>query len=300
VRVVAPARPADEAHVGRMGSWSHLVRLRVEWDSRLAADASVGWLALVDDDTYVFDAGLRRALAHTGVDPAAERVWAGALEAPRVDSGGDVAFATPLRAAHAAATGEAPCLLPGDGGYVPPEAEAPSAPSVAAPSRQCRHTFCPTCAPLPQGAAVVLSRALVAALRPHVEACEAATAGMCASCGSQRLYACIQHVSGVGGSVATLPLPGVERAPWKRAPRGGDDPVATFHAFDHRFRLDAATGSLAGDMGQLARVADRVAAARGADALVTYQDVADEVACGGAGRYVHAPKRMCVTEVGAA
>lgn len=305
---MAPSRSADEAHPDRMGSWSHLVRLRDAWDTRLAADASVDWLALVDDDTYVFDGGLRDALAASAADPAAELLWGGALEAPRVDNGGGGPFAAHLRAVHGAATtgtavaGEEqpPCLLPGDDGYLTPAEEAATSPSVAATSRMCRHTFCPTCAPLPQGAAVVLSRALVAALRPHVEACEAATAGLCAACGSQRLYLCIQYVSGLAGRVRTVGLPGVERAPWKRAPRGGDAPVVSFHAFEHRFRLDSATGSLPGDMAQLAAVADRVAATRGADARVTYQDVADEVACRGAGTYVHTPRRMCVSRVAAA
>lgn len=304
VRVVAPSRPADEAHPGRMGSWSHLVRLRDAWDTRLAGDASVDWLALVDDDTYVFDGGLRDALAATGADPKSELLWGGALEAPRVDNGDDGTYATNLRNVHAAATGvaggELPCLLPGDDGYLTRAEEAATSPTVATTFRMCRDTFCPTCAPLPQGAAVVLSRALVAALRPHVETCEAATAGMCEACGSQRLYMCIRYVSGLADQVRTVALPGVERAPWKRSPRGGDAPVISFHAFEHRFRLDSATGSLAGDMAQLAAVADRVAAARGSDARVTYQDVADEVACRGAGTYVHAPKRMCVSQVAAA
>lgn len=304
VRVVAPSRPTDEAHPGRMGSWSHLVRLRDAWDTRLAGDASVDWLALVDDDTYVFDGGLRDALAATGADPKSELLWGGALEAPRVDNGDDGTYATNLRNVHAAATGvaggELPCLLPGDDGYLTRAEEAATSPTVATTFRMCRDTFCPTCAPLPQGAAVVLSRALVAALRPHVETCEAATAGMCEACGSQRLYMCIRYVSGLADQVRTVALPGVERAPWKRSPRGGDAPVISFHAFEHRFRLDSATGSLAGDMAQLAAVADRVAAARGSDARVTYQDVADEVACRGAGTYVHAPKRMCVSQVAAA
>lgn len=301
VRVVGPSRPADEAHLGRMGSWSHLVRLRDAWDTRLAGDASVDWLALVDDDTYVFDGGLRDVLSATGADPTSELLWGGALEVPRVDNGDDGTYATDLRNEHGASTGavggELPCLLPGDDGYLTPAEEDATSPSVMATSRMCRNTFCPTCAPLPQGAAVVLSRALVAALRPHVEACEAATVGMCEACGSQRLYMCIRYVSGLVDHVRTVALPGVERAPWKRAPRGGDDPVVSFHAFEHRFRLDSATGSLAGDMAQLAAVADRVKAARGADARVTYQDVADEVACRGAGTYVHAPKRMCVSQV---
>lgn len=305
VRVVAPSRPANEVHPGRMGSWSHLVRLRDAWDTRLTGDASVDWLALVDDDTYVFDGSLRDALAATGADPKLELLWGGALEAPRVDNGDDGTYATDLRNVHGAATGaaaggELPCLLRGDDGYLAPAEEAAMSPSVVTASRMCRNTFCPTCAPLPQGAAVVLSRALVAALRPHVETCEAATAGMCEACGSQRLYMCIRYVSGLADHVRTVALPGVERAPWKRAPRGGDAPVVSFHAFEHRFRLDSATGSLAGDMAQLAAVADRVAATRGADARVTYQDVADEVACRGTGTYVHAPKRMCVAQVAAA
>jgi len=297
VTVTAPAEPDREPNLPRMSAWSHLTRLRDAWDYTLAAAPAVTHLALVDDDTFVFPGALPAALArHAALANASALAWGGALELARVDNGDGGVFAAAFRSAHVAAGGE-PCTLPdeavaaatrtsadvaaaavaaasvgGGGGAAPPRA-APKA---------CADTFCRRgCPPVPQGAAIVLTRALVAALRPAAASCEAATAPLCARCGSQRLYMCVHRVAALpraAGPVTTAAVPGVRRDTWRREPIGGATRAVTFHAFERLRRLSV-TGSMGGDMRQLADLAARHPGG------VTLQDVADAIGCPQGGRW---------------
>ncbi|OSX76113.1 hypothetical protein BU14_0207s0031 [Porphyra umbilicalis] len=165
----------------------------------------------------------------------------------------DEAVAASTRTSAAVAAAAVAAASVGGGG-------APAAPPRAAGPKACADTFCRRgCPPVPQGAAIVLTRSLVAALRPAAAACEAATAPLCARCGSQRLYMCVHRVAALprsAGPVTTSAVPGVRRDTWRREPTGGPTAAVTFHAFERLRRLSV-TGTMGGDMRQLADLAAR-------------------------------------------
>eukprot|EP00171_Calliarthron_tuberculosum_P014920 IDg14920t1 len=176
--VTKPARPELEQQLQMMQSWSHLVRVRETWDRFMKADASIKWLMLVDDDTFVFPSGLRQYL--TGFDPR-RRVWGGSGEQARVDNGDHGKFARWLRDLDKEHSGKH-CFI--DGEDIPESLRGRritySVSSVMngrrvahVVSHMCSDAFCRRgCPAVPQGAAIFLSRALVSALRPHIENCE--------------------------------------------------------------------------------------------------------------------------------
>lgn len=296
VTVTGPARPDAELNLPRMSAWSHLTRVRDAWDHTLAARPEVTHLALIDDDTFVFPGALPPVVASSKtLANGSGLAWGGFLELIRVDNGdgrdGGV-FAVALRATHIAAGGT-PCTLPFEvAANLTATAAATNSTGArgggggggAHPSRRplsCADVFCRRCASVPQGAAVVLTRALVAALRPSMGACEAATARLCARCGSQRLFLCVHQVARLGSAAAvtTHVLPGVRRDTWRREPIGGSARAVTFHAFDRGRR--PATGSMRDEMRDLMNLAR----AR-PGGVVALQDVADTVGCPEGGRWV--------------
>ncbi|GAB0490884.1 hypothetical protein MMPV_002124 [Pyropia vietnamensis] len=324
VTVTAPAQPDAEPNLARMSAWSHLTRVRDAWDHTLASRPDITHLVLVDDDTFVFPGAMPAVVgASKALANSSGLAWGGSLEMARVDNGDGRdggTFAVALRAMHVAAGGE-PCTLPYEvatnhtiasagkkstGGAHPSRVSGGGGNDTVAtprPPRSCADTFCSRCPAVPQGAAIVLTRALVAALRPVAGACETATVHLCPRCGSQRLYFCIHRVAtlvgpigdgGFGGggrgrqgvvgatapAVATVALPGVRRDTWPREPIGGSSRAVTFHAFERVRRLSV-TGSMCGDMRGLADLARHRSGG-----IVSLQDVADALGCPKGGRWV--------------
>lgn len=275
-----PDRPGvpDEQWPERMQSWSHLVRLRLAWDGALRDDPSIRWLALVDDDTFVYTDAAATALAAWNDKLP---LWGGSGEIVRVDNGDAGPLASRLRATHLAAGGT-PCAMPGEPAYARTHPHGSlwggsSKGGRDAPPRRCSDTFCKGCAPIPQGGTIFLSRALVAAIRPSIEACEAATRHLCGRCGSQRLYAC---VTGAVPGARSAMLRGVHRSPWRREPKQRALPVLSFHGFEHARGRYTATGSLEGDFARL------WALRRPGGEGVTMGDVADDVNCRRGGHWL--------------
>lgn len=296
VTVTAPSRPNAEPNLPRMSAWSHLTRLRDAWDHTLAARPEVTHLALIDDDTFVFPGALPPAVGSIkALANGSGLAWGGVLELARVDNGdgrdGGV-FAVALRATHVAAGGE-PCTLPFEAAANLTATAASTNGTgasgggrggAALPShrpRACTGIFCRGCAHVPQGAAIVLTRGLVAALRPSAGACEAATASLCARCGSQRLFLCVHQVARLGGlaAVTTHALPGVRRDIWRRERIGGSVRAVTFHAFERG--RQSLTGIMRSDMRDLMNL---VRARPGG--VVALQDVANAVGCPAGGQWV--------------
>jgi len=280
----APGAPGEQ-WPERMQSWSHLVRLRLAWDGGMRDDPTIRWLALVDDDTFVYTDAAAAAL---GAWNDKLPLWGGSGEIVRVDNGDAGTLAMRLRATHLASGGE-PCALPSEPEYERARAHgglwAAAAAAAAArgggggggggapppPPKRCSDTFCKGCASIPQGGTVFLSRALVSALRPSVEACEAATRNLCARCGSQRLYAC---VTGAVGGARSAMLRGVHRSPWRREAKERAVPVVSFHGFEHARGRYTASGTLGGDFARLWALRRPVEAGG-----VTVGDVADDIKC---------------------
>lgn len=273
----------DEQWPERMQSWSHLVRLRLAWDGALRDDPSIRWLALVDDDTFVYTDAAAAALAAWNDKLP---LWGGSGEIVRVDNGDAGPLASRLRAIHLA-SGGVPCAMPGEPAYARTRAHVSrwgrsggggEGGGRDSPPRRCSDTFCKGCPPIPQGGTIFLSRALVAALRPSIEACEAATRHLCARCGSQRLYACV--TAAVPGARSVL-LRGVHRSPWRREPKQRGLPVLSFHGFEQGRGRYTATGSLVGDFERLWALRGRV----GGGGL-TMGDVADDINCRRGGHWL--------------
>lgn len=302
VHTVQPHRPELEGQLKMMQSWSHLVRVRETWDRYMKNDPSIQWLMLVDDDTFVFPAGLREYL--TAFDPRV-RAWGGSGEQARIDNGDGGQFAHWLRGLNTAHGGKH-CYLPGED--IPEQfrgrrttysrSAVMNGRKVAhIISHMCSDAFCRRgCPAVPQGATIFLSRALVEALRPKVEECEKATSSLCKNCGSQRLYMCAnQFVK----DTRTYMTRGVCRATWRLEHRDTWPFALTYHGFEKYRRLSMSTKSIGGDMAELWRLGKSVEIAfnegRLKSALVPMSRIADLIGCKGAGKYRNG---KCYTEDG--
>jgi hypothetical protein len=290
VVAVQPNKPELEKHLSWMQSWSHLVRVRETWDRYLRDDPTIKWLALVDDDTLVFPSGMREYL--TMIDHRAP-VWGGSGEQARIDNGDHGEFALWLRnlsVAHGSpycymANERVPEHLRGAHNEYAKSAVMNGRKAVKRVSHMCHDTFCRRgCPSVPQGAAIVLSRALVELLRPAVTACEEATSTLCDRCGSQRLYICVNRYV---ANAKTLMTRGICRAPWKLEHRHNFPSAITYHAFTRHGRLSSMTGSIHGDMAQLWRLgASYEDRGRGLwKGTVPMSEVADLLGCNGEARY---------------
>lgn len=300
--VTKPHLPQREGQLDMMQSWSHLVRVRETWDRFMKDDPSIKWLALVDDDTFVFPGGFREYLS--GLDPR-RLVWGGSGEQARIDNGDHGEFAYWLRNLSRAHGGKH-CYMPHED--IPARlrgvnikygvSDVMNGRRVAKiVSHMCGDTFCRRgCPAVPQGATIFLSRALVEALRPMVEKCEEHTLSLCKNCGSQRLYMCVNRFVSGG---ATLMTRGVCRAPWKLERRDGWPFAITYHGFTKYRGLALSTGSIQGDMEELWQLGKAIEERTKAGYLEHYyvpmQQVADLIGCRGQGTYV---KGSCMTKEG--
>lgn len=302
VAVVEPHDASLEKHLSMMQSWSHLVRTRETWDRVMQHDESIKWLGLVDDDTFVFPGAVREYLSSFD---ARTLVWGGSGEQARIDNGDAGEFAQWLRTVHEKYGGKH-CYMQSE--QVPKNleghhveygvSEVLNGRRVARKvSHMCHDTFCRVgCPAVPQGAAIFVSRALVQALRPHIEACERDTAKLCKNCGSQRLFMCVNRYT---KDAHTLLTRGVCRSPWKLEHRERFPFVLTFHGFNRYRGVARSTNSLHGDMVELWRlgksIEDEVENGSQSSYQVPMPRVADMIACYGKGQYV---KGHCVTEDG--
>lgn len=300
--VVQPHDPKLEQRLPLMQSWSHLVRVRESWDRTMKHNEEIKWLALVDDDTFVFPGGMREYLSNFD---HRIRIWGGSGEQARVDNGDSGTFAKWLRELHEKHGGKH-CYLPTEdiprskrGSHVEYGiSEVLNGRRVARKvSYMCGDTFCKIgCPAVPQGAAIVLSRALVEALRPHIEQCERDTAGLCKNCGSQRLYMCVNRYA---QQARTLLARGICRAPWKLEHREKFPFALAFHGFQRYRGMASSTGSLRGDMLELWQLGkiyeESVQKGYKKSYLVPMQSVADLIGCHGQGTY---RKGECITREG--
>lgn len=300
--VVHPNEPQLEQQLGMMQSWSHLVRVRETWDRVLVHDKDVKWLALVDDDTFVFPGGMREYLSKFD---HRIRIWGGSGEQARIDNGDAGKFALWLRQVHEKHGGnhcylpteEIPAKLKGSH-YEYGVSEVLNGRRVARKvSHMCGDMFCKMgCPAVPQGAAIFLSRALVEALRPHIEQCERDTAKLCKNCGSQRLYMCVNRYI---EQARTLLARGICRAPWKLEHREKFPFALTFHGFQRYRGMALSTDSLQGDMlelWQLGKVFEEsVNKGYKSSYLVPMQRVANLIGCHNQGTYRNGE---CETEEG--
>lgn len=292
VAVVEPHRPELEQHLSMMQSWSHLVRTRESWDRVMKHDESIKWLALVDDDTFVFPGGLREYLS--SFDERA-LLWGGSGEMARIDNGDAGKFATWLRELHEKNGGNH-CFMKDE--QVPKHltgtrteyivSEALNGRKIGRKvSNMCHDTFCKSgCPAVPQGAAIFVSRALVQALRPFVEQCEKDTSQLCKNCGSQRLYMCVNRYTNMS---RTLLSRGICRSPWKLEHRERFPFALTFHGFNRYRGLTRSTKSFLGDMQELwtlgKKVEDDVENGKRASYLIPMPHIASLIACHNKGRY---------------
>lgn len=297
-----PHQPALEKQLPLMQSWSHLVRVRESWDRFMRDDPSIEWLALVDDDTFVFPGGMREYLSM--FDPRT-RVWGGSGEQARIDNGDSGEFATWLRNLSSSNGGKH-CYLENEdvpaslrGAHMEyKRSEVLNNRRVAHKvSHMCGDMFCGKgCAAVPQGAAIVVSRALVEALRPHIEHCESATSSLCKNCGSQRLYMCVNKYA---GAARTLLMRGICRSPWKMEHREKFPFAVTYHGFQRYHGQALSTDSLHGDMMQLWQLGKSIEESAKAgyrqSYLVPMQRVANLIGCHGQGTYING---TCVTSEG--
>lgn len=293
VVVVEPHEPDLEKHLTWMQSWSHLVRVRETWDRYMKDDPSIKWLALVDDDTFVFPAGLREYL--TMID-SRNPVWGGSGEQARIDNGDHGQFAYWLRNLSVA-NGAPHCYLSTED--VPNHLRGSHNEHVVSKtmngrtvskkvSHMCHDTFCKRgCPSVPQGAAIVLSRDLVKRLRPSVEECEALTSTLCDRCGSQRLYMCVNQFT---RDARTLLTRGICRASWKLEHRENFPIALTFHAFLRNHRLSSMTGSMYGDMAQLWRIGEQYEGRGPWQGTVPMSEIADALGCNNEGHFNHSSK----------
>lgn len=298
VAVVHPHRPELEQHLSMMQSWSHLVRTRESWDRIMSQDESIQWLALVDDDTFVFPGGIREYLSSFDHRTL---VWGGSGEMARIDNGDAGKFANWLRQIHEK-NGGAHCYLRTEQvpkhlsgshvEYVPSEVMN-GRKVVHKVSHMCHDTFCKMgCPAVPQGAAIFVSRALVKALRPFVEECERDTANLCKNCGSQRLYMCVNRYTNMS---RTLLSRGVCRSPWKLEHRERFPFALTFHGFNRYHGMTRSTKSFFGDMQELwtlgKQVEEEVDNGQRASYLIPMPHIANLIACHNKGRF---EKGMCI------
>lgn len=300
--VVQPHRPELEKRLPLMQSWSHLVRVRESWDRVLKNNPEIKWLALVDDDTFVFPGGMREYLS--SFDHRVN-IWGGSGEQARIDNGDSGVFAEWLRKLHKAHRGNH-CYFENED--VPKKfkgtrieygvSEVLNGRRIARKvSHMCKDMFCKMgCPAVPQGAAIVLSRALVEALRPHIEECEKDTSDLCKNCGSQRLYMCANRYV---GPTRTILARGICRAPWKLEHREKFPFALTFHGFNRYRGMALSTDSLHGDMVELwqlgQRYEDAVKNGHKSSYLIPMSKVADLIGCHGQGRY---EKGSCLTPDG--
>jgi hypothetical protein len=294
VAVVQPYKPKLERTLSKMQSWSHLVRVRESWDRYMREDSSVKWLVLLDDDTFVFPAGLTEYLSFFD-----ERlpIWGGSAEQARVDNGDHGDLALWLRNLSVSHGGEF-CYLENE----PITADKASVergemslterrqglnrqgkdPTLP---RMCGDTFCRRgCPAVPQGAAIVMSRALVKLLRPVIEHCEVQTSRLCERCGSQRLYMCVNRF--VDANAQTLMTRGVCRSPWKVEHRASFPFALTFHGFDRYGQRGLSAGSIGNDMRQLWKVGARYEHGAPWQRRVPMQEIANLIGCPAGGRYM--------------
>lgn len=288
VVVVQPHNAGLEQKLEWMQSWSHLVRVRETWDKFMNNDSSIKWLALVDDDTFVFPAGMREYL--TMFD---HRVpfWGGSGELARIDNGDHGEFALWLRnksLLHGGehcylATEEVPVNLQGEHTEIVKSAVMNGRRSLKKVSHMCHDNFCRRgCPSVPQGATIVLSRALVERIRPYVESCEAATSNLCSRCGSQRLYMCVN--TRVHGA-RTLLTRGVCRAPWKLEHRASFRHALSYHGFTSHGRITSENGNIYDDMRQLWELGRRYEGREAWQGTVPMRAVASHLGCNGEGIY---------------
>lgn len=300
--VTKPHVPSLEQRLPLMQSWSHLVRVRESWDRTMKHNKDIKWLALVDDDTFVFPGGMREYLSK--FDPRVQ-IWGGSGEQARIDNGDGGKFGIWLRDLNKKHGGKH-CYFPKEdipknlrGSHVEYGiSQVLNGRKVAHKvSHMCGDMFCRMgCPAVPQGAAIVLSRALVEALRPHIERCERDTSGLCKNCGSQRLYMCVNRYA---GATRTLLTRGICRAPWKLEHREKFPFVLTFHGFNRYHGMALSTDSLHGDMMELWQLGKRyeesVKHGVRSSYLVRMQDVANLIGCHGQGQY---RKGECITPEG--
>lgn len=290
--VTQPNKPALEKQIRMMQSWSHLVRVRETWDRTMKDDNSIQWLLLVDDDTFVFPGGMREYLRN--FDPRM-RLWGGSGEQARIDNGDHGKFATWLRNLNTKHGGKH-CYLPNED--IPEHLKGRKIQYGVSSvmngrrvakivSHMCGDMFCRRgCPAVPQGAAIFLSRALVAALRPFIEQCEEETSSLCKNCGSQRLYMCVNHL--VAGA-QTLMTRGVCRATWRLERREMWPFALTYHGFQKYKRLSLSTRSILGDMQELWQLGKSIEESAKMGLRKSYyvpiQRVADLIGCRGQGTY---------------
>eukprot|EP00189_Rhodosorus_marinus_P001868 CAMPEP_0113966774 /NCGR_PEP_ID=MMETSP0011_2-20120614/8506_1 /TAXON_ID=101924 /ORGANISM="Rhodosorus marinus" /LENGTH=658 /DNA_ID=CAMNT_0000979473 /DNA_START=526 /DNA_END=2502 /DNA_ORIENTATION=+ /assembly_acc=CAM_ASM_000156 len=274
--VASPAEPDGEKDLSAMQSWSHLVRVRLAWDLHMKDDASKQYMVLMDDDSFVFTDTLEANLAAC-MSPKALH-WGGALEFIRIDNGdgGRDGFGKDLREKQIRDKAEN-CYFPGE--------------QARNGLKPCNEVFCKRCKAIPQGGFVVLTRALVEALRPHIEDCERESLDLCERCGSQRLYFCINRKLGDRG-VQLSGVRGVYRKPWKAEFSSQEGtawhgyPVSIHGMVEGSSRLHK--GVLENDFAELyelVRRARRRAAANAGDAYVTVEDMNFQIVCNGMGYF---------------
>lgn len=302
VAVVHPYRPEVETHLPLMQSWSHLVRVRESWDRTMRDNPNIKWLLLVDDDTFVFPGGMRQYLS--SFDPRI-LLWGGSGEQARIDNGDTGQFAFWLRRTHERHGGKH-CYLKTE--PIPRHLKGVHIEYMVSKvlngrrvakkvSHMCEDTFCLRgCPAVPQGAAIFMSRALVKAVRPHIETCERDTSKLCRNCGSQRLYMCVNRFT---RGPRTLLTRGFCRSPWKLEHREHWPFALTYHGFNRYKGMTRSTRSLSGDMQELWGLGktQEEAVRRGFQAsyYVRIEDVANKIACKGKGRY---QEGVCIGENG--
>jgi hypothetical protein len=291
--VTSPYRPRIEKTLQRMQSWSHLVRVRESWDRYIRDDPAVKWLVLVDDDTFVFPAGMREYLS---LLDARIPIWGGSAEQARIDNGDHGEFGLWLRNLSMFHGGKY-CYMVKEEVKNETDTEPVSrfisvkgrvfeikSDELSAP-RMCADSFCQRgCPAVPQGAAIVISRALVELLRPVIEQCEVHTSHLCERCGSQRLYMCVNRF--VTGRPRTLMTRGICRSPWKVEHRPHFPFALSYHAFERFGRRGLSTSSMATDMQQLWAIGSDYENRTAWHRMVPMQEVADLLGCSGQARYV--------------
>lgn len=266
--VVRPADTSKEKSIDFFNSWSHLVRLRVGYDRILrneeAKDERHEWIVLIDDDTFLFHDRLEEHLKT--VDGYTEMIFMGFAEYVRIDNGDSGPLSEFLRSIHVSGGNEW-CTLRGESGH------------GNGTFKMCKDVFCKNCPWIPQGGLIVLSRRLVEHLRPHLEECELATRDLCTSCGSQRLYFCIQMFA---PESIFHPLMDSDRSPWWRNRKSNDGRPISYHGFDQQ---------IVGNYTIVPYIFNRLWKLVQVNAfqhrMVTYKDVADDLGCNGEGFFSH-------------
>ncbi|GJD11604.1 hypothetical protein Gasu2_57350 [Galdieria sulphuraria] len=263
---IVVVRPADlnrEKNIDFFNAWSHLVRLRVACDRLLqneTSDREHEWIVLVDDDTFLFHDRLEEYLKN--FDGYRQMIYMGFAEYVRIDNGDSGPLSELLRDVHVKGGNEW-CTLHGESGH------------GNGTFKMCKDVFCRNCPWIPQGGFIVLSRRLVEHLRPHLEECEVATKDVCTSCGSQRLYFCIQRFA---SESIFHPLSDSDRSPWWRNRRSGDGRPISFHGFDQQV-----VGNFTIVPFVFERLWNLVQRAKSLHKIVTYEDVANDLGCNGEG-----------------